>query len=91
MGLAALATMKEPGLKPLDSALCVSVEQRENISQFRKAGVVPSRMYWKHGYSFEVREDDPDFQAKMASSEEPPKAFVGLMDAISQQGAEVKA
>jgi geranylgeranyl transferase type-1 subunit beta len=35
LGLAALATMKEPGLKPLDPALCVSVEQREKIEKFR--------------------------------------------------------
>ncbi|KAG9236909.1 terpenoid cyclases/protein prenyltransferase alpha-alpha toroid [Amylocarpus encephaloides] len=35
LGLAALAIMKEPGLKPFDSALCCSKEQRENITRVR--------------------------------------------------------
>jgi len=89
LGLAALATMKEPGLKTFDSALCVSVEHRANVSKLRRAGVIPSQVYWKHGYSFEVREDDPEFKAKMASSEEPPKYLAGLTAALSQTGVEV--
>jgi geranylgeranyl transferase type-1 subunit beta len=35
LGLAALATMKEPGLKELDPALCISIEQREKINRIR--------------------------------------------------------
>ena len=82
--------MKEPGLKPLDSALCVSVVQRENVCRLREGGVVPSHVFWKHGYGFEVREDDPEFDSKMASSEEPPLALPGLMEAILKSGINVK-
>lgn len=39
LGLATLAIMKEPGIKPLDSALCVSVEQKEIINQLRDAAL----------------------------------------------------
>jgi geranylgeranyl transferase type-1 subunit beta len=35
LGLAALAVMKEPGLKELDSALCVSREQKARIGEIR--------------------------------------------------------
>ena len=35
LGLAALSTMKEPGLKALDPALCISVEQRAKIDRLR--------------------------------------------------------
>ena len=35
LGLAALAIMKEPGLKELDSAMCVSKEQREKVNVVR--------------------------------------------------------
>ncbi|KUJ22387.1 terpenoid cyclases/Protein prenyltransferase [Mollisia scopiformis] len=40
LALAALATMKEPDLKPLDAALCVSIQQKEKIEQVRKAALV---------------------------------------------------
>lgn len=73
LGLAALSIMKEPGLKPLDSALAVSKEQRGRISKQREAALVARKVYWKHGYPISTREDNPDFKAKMASSEEPPK------------------
>jgi geranylgeranyl transferase type-1 subunit beta len=39
LGLAALAIMKEPGIKPLDSALCVSVQQKEIFGQLREAAL----------------------------------------------------
>jgi geranylgeranyl transferase type-1 subunit beta len=39
LGLAALAIMKEPGIKPLDSALCVSMQQKEIIGQLREAAI----------------------------------------------------
>ena len=35
LGLAALATVKEPGLKALDPALCISLEQRAKIDKLR--------------------------------------------------------
>ncbi|CZS94562.1 related to geranylgeranyltransferase beta subunit [Rhynchosporium agropyri] len=71
LGLAALAIMKESGLKSLDPALCISMQQKETIEQFRKAAVVPTRTYWRHGYCFSIREDDPDFERVMACSQEP--------------------
>jgi geranylgeranyl transferase type-1 subunit beta len=43
LGLAALATMKEPGIKPLDPALCISAQQREKIDELRKRALVPTR------------------------------------------------
>jgi hypothetical protein len=73
LGLAGLSIMKEPGLKPLDSALAVSREHRERINQQRKTASVARKIYWKHGYPISIREDDPDFKEKIASSEEAPK------------------
>jgi geranylgeranyl transferase type-1 subunit beta len=39
LGLAALAIMKEPGLKPFDSALCVGAQQKEMIELLREAAL----------------------------------------------------
>jgi len=39
LGLATLAIMKEPGIKSLDSALCVSVQQKEIIDRLRDAAL----------------------------------------------------
>jgi geranylgeranyl transferase type-1 subunit beta len=72
LGLAALSIMKEPGLKPLCSALCVSVEQKQKIEKLRNSASVPTRLYWRNGYSFSIREDDPDFETKMGASKQPP-------------------
>lgn len=83
MGLAALAAMKEPGLKPLDSTLCVSASQRTKITQLRAEAIVPSKSYWKHGYKFALREDDASFANKLASSEEPPRALAGGLNALN--------
>lgn len=63
-------------MKSFDPALCISVEHREKITAQRKAALVPSRTYWKHGYGFPVREDDPNFEQIMAESEDPPKVIV---------------
>lgn len=71
MGLAALATLKESGIKSLDPGLCISMEQKQIIGKLRKSAAVPARTYWKHGYCFSIREDDPDFEKSMVSSEEP--------------------
>jgi len=37
LALAALATMNEPGLKPLDAALCISIQQKKKLELLRKA------------------------------------------------------
>ena len=60
-------------MKPFDPALCASIEQREKISQQKATALVPTRTYWKHGYGFAVREDDPEFERKIAEGEEPPQ------------------
>jgi len=65
--------MKEPGIKPLDSPLCISTDQKENFKLLRQVASEPTKTYWKYGYCFSIREDDPMFEEKMASSEEPPK------------------
>ena len=62
--------MNEPGLKLLDSVMCISTEQKERINQLRTAALVPTRTFSKHGFSFSIREDDPEFEKKIASSEE---------------------
>jgi len=80
LGLAALATMKEPGLKEFDPVLCISKQQRKNIDRMRKDGLAPKKIYWKHGYSFLVREDDPGFENKMASNEKAPEPLVQALD-----------
>jgi len=69
LGLAALSIMNEAGLKSLDAALCVSTEQRQKVEQLRNSASIPTMTYWKNGYSFLIRKDDPDFEAKMAASE----------------------
>lgn len=76
LALAILAIWKEPGLKTFDPALCVSIEHREKVIAQRAAALTPSQTYWKRGYGFSVREDDPDFAKKMAESEDPPKGAV---------------
>jgi geranylgeranyl transferase type-1 subunit beta len=72
LALAILAIWKEPGLKSFDPALCVSAEQREKINAQRSVALVPTRTYWKHGYSFSIKEDDPNFEKVMAESEDAP-------------------
>jgi geranylgeranyl transferase type-1 subunit beta len=76
LGLAALATMKEPGIKQLDPVLCISIEQKELLSRLRRTALVPTRTYWKHGYSFSIREDDPDLETKMKCDEGNPSILV---------------
>jgi len=75
LGLAVLSVMKEPGLKPLNSALCISTLQKERIDQLRKAALVRTRTYSGHGYSFSIREDDPEFAIKTASKEGASNSF----------------
>ncbi|KAK6615240.1 prenyltransferase and squalene oxidase [Botrytis cinerea] len=82
LGLAALAVLKEPGIKELDSALCISVDAKKNIEELRKAALVPSRTYWVHGYSFTVREDSPEFGEKMAMDEGPPKSLINAFEGV---------
>ncbi len=82
--------MKEPGLKPVDSALCISVQQREQIKKLRDAASVPTQMYWKNGFCFSIREDDPQFEEKMASSEEPSVVFSTRIAGISRAVSEIK-
>jgi len=72
LGLAALAVMEEPGINSLDPVLCISTQQKEIIDEFRRRAAVPTRIYWKHGYCFSIREDDPEFDKIMASNGEPP-------------------
>ncbi|TEY70383.1 hypothetical protein BOTCAL_0105g00250 [Botryotinia calthae] len=82
LGLAALAVLKEPGIKELDSALCISVDAKKNIEELRKAALVPSRTYRVHGYSFTVREDSPEFGEKMAMDEGPPKSLIDAFEGV---------
>lgn len=82
LGLAALAILKEPGIKELDSALCISVDAKKNIEELRKTALVPSRTYWVHGYSFMVREDSPEFGAKMAMNEGPTKSLIDAFEGV---------
>ncbi|RAL62425.1 hypothetical protein DID88_004991 [Monilinia fructigena] len=86
LGLAALAVLKEPGVKELDSALCISLDAKENIEMLRKAALVPSRTYWVHGYSFKVREDSPEFGEKMAMDEGPPKSLIDAFEGVKITG-----
>lgn len=76
--------MKEPGLKPLDSALCVSKQHREQISQLRGAASVLRRTYWKNGYRYTIGEDDPSLAEKMSSSDTPPKFLTEALEVISK-------
>ncbi|QSZ28642.1 hypothetical protein DSL72_003141 [Monilinia vaccinii-corymbosi] len=82
LGLAALAVLKEPGIKELDSALCISVDAKKNIEGLRKAALVPSRAYWVHGYRFTIREDSPRFGEKMAMDEGPPKSLIDAFEGV---------
>ena len=81
LGLAALAVTGEPGLKKLDSPLCISIDAKKNLERLRNDPSVPRRRYWLHGYCFEIREDDPRCKEMMAKDEGPPKqlaeAFAG--------------
>ncbi|PQE25250.1 prenyltransferase and squalene oxidase protein [Rutstroemia sp. NJR-2017a WRK4] len=86
LGLAILAALKEPGLKELDSALCISVEAKKNLEELRRAALVPSKTYWKHGYSFLVREDSPEFGSKMAAGESPPKSLLDAFEGVKLEG-----
>ena len=78
--------MKEPGIKPLDPALCISAQQNEVIRRLRKNARVATRTYWKHGFSFSIREDDPEFGKVMASSGDPPQIIINAAGVTSQKG-----
>ncbi|KAB8302831.1 hypothetical protein EYC80_006172 [Monilinia laxa] len=86
LGLAALAVLKEPGIKELDSALCISLDAKKDIERLRKVALVPSRTYWVHGYSFKVREDSPEFGEKMAMDEGPPKGLIDAFEGVKITG-----
>ncbi|KAA8576324.1 hypothetical protein MFRU_009g02130 [Monilinia fructicola] len=86
LGLAALAVLKESGIKELDSALCISLHAKKNIERLRKAALVPSRTYWVHGYRFKVREDSPEFGEKMAMNEGPPKSLIDAFEGVKITG-----
>jgi geranylgeranyl transferase type-1 subunit beta len=75
--------MNEPGLKPLDSALCISEKQKQLIGEMQRSLLVPVRRYWKHGFCFSIREDDPDFDVKMKDSEGPPKDAKEKLDLVA--------
>ena len=60
LGLATLAMMEEPEIKPLDPLLCISTQQRDRIHTLRKTALIQTRKYWKHGYAFCTREDNPE-------------------------------
>ncbi len=90
LGLVALSVMKEPGLKPVDSALCISVQQREHIKKLRDNALVLTKLYWKNGFCFSIREDDPEFEEKIASSEEPPAGLDNNIAVISKAVSEIK-
>ncbi|CAG8973393.1 hypothetical protein HYALB_00000156 [Hymenoscyphus albidus] len=72
LGLAALAILKEPGLKPLDSVLCVSEEQKEKMIRMRSEASLPTKRYWKHEFCYGIREDHEGFSEKMEESEPVP-------------------
>ncbi|KAF4637117.1 hypothetical protein G7Y89_g955 [Cudoniella acicularis] len=86
LGLAALAVLKEPGIKPLDSAICISKQQRERISTLRATALVPTRTYWNNGFCYSIREDHPDFEKKMTLSEERPKSLTSALRTPYQAG-----
>lgn len=67
LALAALATMNEPGLKPLDAALCISIQQKEKLEKLRKAALGRTGEQSKHGFSFSMWDVDPDFRGKRAA------------------------
>lgn len=79
LGLAALAVLQEPGLKPLDSVLCMSKEQRERMEKMRIEASVPTRRYWKDGFCYGVREDSRDFEERMRESEPVPEFLENVM------------
>jgi geranylgeranyl transferase type-1 subunit beta len=81
--------MNEPGIKSLDSALCISVQQKDIIKQRHNIALVRTRTYWKHGFCFSIREDDPDFEKVMASSEKPPEFMPMIGDTKSKLGGKV--
>jgi geranylgeranyl transferase type-1 subunit beta len=89
LGLAALAIMNEPGIKPLDSALCISMQQKDTIRQHHKITLVQTRTYWNHRFCFSIREDDPDFEKVMASSEKAPEYTGKSADEKSKIGEKV--
>jgi geranylgeranyl transferase type-1 subunit beta len=83
--------MNEPGIKPLDSALCISVQQKDIIKQRHKTALVRTRTYWKHGFGFSIREDDPDFEKVIASSDKPPEFMAKIGDTKSKLGGKAAA
>ena len=69
LGLAALSIMKQPGLQPLDSTLCVSAAQRQRIVQLRKEASAPLHTYSKHGHQFFIHEVDSGAASRPAPRE----------------------
>jgi geranylgeranyl transferase type-1 subunit beta len=76
LGLAALAMMKEPGLKDVDPVLCMSVQAREKLEKSIKEATTPVKIYWKHGYPFMSLETDPQHAQRMKEDEGPLQYLV---------------
>jgi len=51
LGLAALAIVNEAGVKTLDSALCISVEAKNNLANLRKTAWISTKTHCKDEYS----------------------------------------
>ena len=69
LGLAALATMKEAGLREFDPVLCISSRVKENIEKLRKEVLAPTNAYWKYGFCFPVKGDDSGLEVKFSFNE----------------------
>jgi geranylgeranyl transferase type-1 subunit beta len=86
LGLATLAMMKEPGLKDIDPALCVSVQARGKLEKSIKEAITPVKVYWKHGYPFMSLETDPHHARRMEEDEGPPQFLIDRLKEKARQG-----
>lgn len=79
LGLALLAQMGEPGLKPLDPVLCISQEARTNITTSVEHMSVELKPYWKNDGIYFIPENDEHYADVIAEDQGPPKSWMKIV------------
>jgi hypothetical protein len=76
--------MGEPGLKPFDPVLSISIAAKENIQKDVNDNLVPIHMYWQDERVYVTSETDPDYAQNMNLNEGPPQFWKNIIKDIGE-------